>query len=201
MPGPITHLNAAYYYNVRQPEKYPAEIYLGAVSPDSVNVDGLAPKEKRWPAHLRDSDLKVWLNNAREFYENNKSKTDKAFLKGYILHLVTDIVWDAYFNDAIYEKLLSSGVKKENLKEERWNELYGYEQTQVGTAWYNEALECVKSAKAIEIGTLKAREIEILRKTIIYNELNKGKPPEFINGELMNRFLSYVFKIAEQIFN
>ena len=127
MPGPITHLYAAFYYNVRQTEKYPAEIYLGAVSPDSINVDGLAPKEKRWPAHLRDKDLKVWLNNAREFYLNNKGKTDEAFLKGYIIHLVTDIVWDSSFNAELYEKLTADGVLNENLKEERWNELYGYE--------------------------------------------------------------------------
>ena len=110
MPGPITHLYAAFYYNVRQTEKYPAEIYLGAVSPDSINVDGLAPKEKRWPAHLRDKDLKVWLNNAREFYLNNKGKTDEAFLKGYIIHLVTDIVWDSSFNAELYEKLTADGV-------------------------------------------------------------------------------------------
>ena len=201
MPGPITHLYAAFYYNVRQTEKYPAEIYLGAVSPDSINVDGLAPKEKRWPAHLRDKDLKVWLNNAREFYLNNKGKTDEAFLKGYIIHLVTDIVWDSSFNAELYEKLTADGVLNENLKEERWNELYGYEQTQVGSNWYNEVLEGLKTAKAIEIGTLKADEIENLRQTVIFNRLNKGKPPKYVNSNLMCRFFEHVFKVEEKIFN
>lgn len=200
MPGPITHLQAAFYYNVRQIKKYPAEIYLGSVSPDSVNVDGLAPKEKRWPAHLRDADLKVWLENARKFYADNKGKTDEAFLRGYIIHLVTDIVWDAYFNDEIYEKLVSVGISRENLKDERWNELYGYEQLQVGTEWYNEVLECVKSAKTIEIGTLKAEEIEILRETVIFNRLQKGKQPKFVNKELMSLLFAKVFEVAERIF-
>lgn len=200
MPGPITHLQAAYYYNVRQEKKYPAEIYLGSISPDSVNVNGFAPKEKRWPAHLRDADLKVWLKNAREFYVNNKGKTDEAFLRGYIIHLVTDIVWDAYFNDEIYKKLVSVGVNYENLKDERWNELYGYEQLEVGLEWYNEVLECVKSAKAIEIGTLRVEEIEILRETVIFNRLQKGKQPKFINNQLMSSFFAKVFEVSEQIF-
>lgn len=201
MPGPITHLQAAYYYNVRQEKKYPAEIYLGSISPDSVNVDGFAPKEKRWPAHLRDSNLKVWLNNAKEFYNLNTGKTDEAFLRGYILHLITDIVWDMYFNDEIYKKLLSVGVNKENLKDERWNELYGYEQLQVGTDWYDEILECVKSAKTIEIGTLKVEEIEILRENVIFNRLQKGNNPKFIDEKHMLSFFAKVFEVAEQIFN
>lgn len=200
MPGPITHLQAAFYYNVRQEKKYPAEIYLGSISPDSVNVDGLAPKEKRWPAHLRDANLNVWLKNAQDFYNVNKGKTDEAFLRGYIIHLVTDIVWDMYFNNEVYKKLLSVGVNKENLKDERWNELYGYEQLQVGADWYNEVLECVKSAKTIEIGTLKAEEIEILRETVIFNRFQKGKQPKFIKNELMSLLFAKVFEVAEQIF-
>ena len=201
MPGPITHLQAAYYYNVRQEKKYPAEIYLGSISPDSVNVGGFAPKEKRWPAHLRDADLKIWLKNAREFYADNKGKTDEAFLRGYIIHLVTDIAWDMYFNDKIYKSLLSVGVSRENLKDERWNELYGYEQLQVGTDWYNKVLEEFKSAKIIEIGTLNAEEIEILRDTVIFNRLQKGKQPKFIDKGLMSSLFEKVFEVAEQIFN
>lgn len=201
MPGPITHLQAAYYYNVRQSNKYPAEIYLGSISPDSVNVKGFAPKEKRWPAHLRDADLNVWLKNAREFYANNKGKTDEAFLRGYIIHLVTDIAWDMYFNDKIYKSLLSVGVSRENLKDERWNELYGYEQLQVGTDWYNKVLEEFKSAKIIEIGTLNAEEIEILRDTVIFNRLQKGKQPKFVNKGLMSSLFEKVFEVSEQIFN
>lgn len=201
MPGPITHLQAAYYYNVRQLNKYSAEIYLGSISPDSVNVKGFALKEKRWPAHLRDKDLNIWLKNAKEFYANNKGKLDEAFLRGYIIHLITDIAWDAYFNDEIYKKLLSAGVNRENLKDERWNEIYGYEQLQVGAKWYIEVLEYVKSAKTIEIGTLKAEEIEILRETVIFNRLQKGKQPIFINEELMTCLFAKVFELAEQIFD
>ena len=200
MPGPITHLQAAYYYNVKQFEKYSAEIYLGSISPDSVNVGGFAPKEKRWPAHLRDADLKKWLKNASEFYANNKGKTVEAFLRGYIIHLITDIVWDAQFNNIIYKKLLADGVDNENLKDERWNELYGYEQTQMGAKWYIEVLKQIKSAKVIEMGTLKADEIEILRENVIYNRLQKGKPPKFINDELMSCFFLKVYEVAEQIF-
>ncbi len=200
MPGPIIHLRAAYYYNVRQNDKLSGEIYLGAVSPDSVNVGGFASKEKRWPAHLRDGNLRVWLNNAKEFYRANTGKTDEAFLRGYIIHIVTDIVWDARFNAELYERLMSDGVQKENLKAERWNELYGYEQTQVGKPWYNEVISELHSAKAIEIGTLKVNEIEDFQKTIILNRLNKGKSPKYINDELINRFLSEIFHILERLF-
>ena len=71
----------------------------------------------------------------------------------------------------------------------------------MGTDWYNEILECVKSAKTIEIGTLKVEEIEILRENVIFNRLQKGNKSKFINKEFMHLLFAKVFEVAEQIFN
>ena len=116
MPGPITHLQAAYYYNVSHKKRYNSALYLGSISPDCVNINGQAPKEVRWPAHLRCEDLDEWLANARRFYIDNKSTADESFLKGYILHILSDIVWDKDFNLPLYKILLKDNVSKETLQ-------------------------------------------------------------------------------------
>lgn len=71
--------------------------YLGIIAPDSVNYLGFAPKEDRWNAHLRDKALSVWKSNIINFYNENKSNYNESFLKGYITHIMTDIVYDESF--------------------------------------------------------------------------------------------------------
>lgn len=71
--------------------------YLGIIAPDSVNYFGFAPKEDRWNAHLRDKDLSIWKSNIINFYNENKSNYNESFLKGYITHIMTDIVYDESF--------------------------------------------------------------------------------------------------------
>ncbi len=75
--------------------------YLGCTAPDSVNLDGFAPKIDRWTAHLRDADLNVWKNNIISFYKSNKENYDLSFLKGYTTHILTDIIFDEKFYERV----------------------------------------------------------------------------------------------------
>lgn len=200
MPGPITHLQAAYYYNVSHKKRYNSALYLGSISPDCVNINGQAPKEVRWPAHLRCEDLDEWLANARRFYIDNKSTADESFLKGYILHILSDIVWDKDFNLPLYKILLKDNVSKENLKQERWNELYGYEQTQLKEDWFkNEVLPKLLIAKPQQIGVLTEENIGVWQKKVVRLELSQGKPPKFINYKLMKQFFCKVVMLSDEI--
>lgn len=76
-------------------DKY--DFYLGCIAPDSVNYLGFAPKEDRWIAHLRDKDLSIWKRNIINFYNENENNYNELFLKGYITHIMTDIVYDEKF--------------------------------------------------------------------------------------------------------
>ena len=73
------------------------DFYLGLIAPDSVNYLGFAPKEDRWTAHLRDKDLSIWKSNIINYYNENKDNYNESFIKGYITHIMTDIVYDESF--------------------------------------------------------------------------------------------------------
>ena len=95
MPSSNIHLKVAYELNKRL-NINSIDFIVGNISPDAVNLNGFAPRELRWTAHLRDKDLNIWKNNAIEFYENNKKSINNNFLLGYVTHILTDIIHDEY---------------------------------------------------------------------------------------------------------
>ena len=202
MPGPITHLETAYYYNKMCGYPFGGELYLGSISPDSVNVKGHALRQKRWPAHLRDADLDRWQSNATEFYQENKGKVDEAFLRGYIIHILTDIVWDRAFDMPLYNLLHDAGVPNEHLKHERWNEIYGYEQTQLKQVWFKkEVLPLLASANTLTVGTLKFDEVVEWQKNVVNLEVPTGTGPRFIDKTLIEMLCLQVFQLAKTVFD
>lgn len=201
MPGAITHLKTAYYYNKENDFFFGSQLYLGSISPDSVNINGHAPKAIRWPAHLRNADLEVWTQNAALFYRENKGKTEEAFLRGYILHILTDIVWDRSFDMPMYHLLLGLGVPEDELKDERWNEIYGYEFLQRKADWLkNDVLPKLAVAKPYTVGTLELENVKIWRDQVVALELKCGKTPRFMDEAMALELCKSVFELAERIF-
>lgn len=200
MPGPITHLKAAHEFaqNRLLEAELPA-FYLGAISPDSVNINGHADKSVRWPAHLRNSDLDLWLKNAKEFYDVNKNTIDNAYLKGYILHIVTDIVWDKYFEAVLCTVMYKKEIPPKEFKSTRWAELYGFEQTQIKTDWLNNVLQMLSMAEPQKIGTLKIEEIEKFKQKVLSLDLEKGRPPQLLNDDFLASFFEKVVDEAKKI--
>lgn len=192
MPGPITHLKVAYFIlenkiaSVLQPEQF----FLGAISPDSVNIDGHAAKEIRWPAHLRDHELKKWLVNVREFYEKeHRSQSDASFLLGYIIHIITDIVWDMYFEKELWADFGSITLPRQLWKAERWNELYGYERLQSRLPWFEKDVgPLLEKAVPETIGTLREDQVADWRDAVLDLKMPQGHLPRFIDDELIERF-------------
>lgn len=201
MPGSITHLKTAYYYNVRHGSKNDGKLYLGSVVPDCVNIDGHAPKSLRWPAHLRESSLDAWQDNAAAFFNAHKCDTDTDYLKGYILHILTDIVWDRSFDMSLYALLLRSGVPEDRLKESRWEEIYAYERTQFKEKWLIEdCLPKLGSAEAEDIGTLDKAAVERWKQKVCLLENESENPPKFVDEEFMKGLFDSVILLAEEIF-
>ena len=75
--------------------------YLGCVAPDAVNFSGFAYREMRWKSNLRDKNLQVWKRNVLNFYIKNKNKYEESFIKGYVVHIFTDIIYDEKFYDIV----------------------------------------------------------------------------------------------------
>lgn len=200
MPGPITHLKAANIF-LDGSIKEPSAFYLGSISPDSVNINGHAEKAKRWPAHLREKDLDAWLDRVKSFWNENKNtKEDQSFLKGYLLHIITDIVWDMYFERELFTLFTAGNVAPEQRKAMRWCELYGYEKLQLELPWFKcEVLPLLAAAKPETVGTLDANEVVIWQQRIISGELEQGRFPFFLDDSFMNRFLDKVCSITKEI--
>lgn len=202
MPGSITHLMAAYYYNKLHGMTLGPDFYLGSISPDSVNVLGHASKEKRWSTHLRNQDLDIWTDNVKSFYDENKLKVNNDFLKGYVIHILTDIVWDRKYDSLLYRFLLLSGVDKDRLKDERWAEIYGYEQTQINSDWLNtEVLPKLKCANLVSVFNLDDIQVQRWKHKILSKDLPIGREISYLNDEIMLDFYKNISLEAEKIFN
>ncbi len=89
------------------------DYYLGILAPDTPNLEGFAPKEERWTAHLRKKDYTKWRNNLKEFYLREKDNYNKDFLLGYYIHILTDIVVDDFIYLDLREEILRDGYKLE----------------------------------------------------------------------------------------
>lgn len=201
MPGPITHLKVAYeFLNGRNDGLYSApQLLLGSVSPDSVNIYGHAPKSERWPAHLRNADLDIWLNNAASFYNDNLDFPDRSFLCGYIIHIVTDIVWDRCFDKKLFLLMAENGVLKERFKEERWQEIYGFENRQRSMPWVSEVLAKLSVSTPQPLGTVQPEKLAIWRDMIVSGIGEKGHKPMYLNGEFMDEFVRECLFYSENI--
>ncbi len=193
MPGAVTHLKAAHVFLeiTGIPLNQPL-FFLGSVSPDSVNINGHAPKSVRWPAHLRDADLAVWECNAKKFYEENSGKVNESYLLGYIMHIITDIVWDREYDGPLFAVMYKNGVPKDELKKSRWREIDGYELRQKNTDWLKNALENLKQAEVVNIGTLLCEDISVWRGKILEKKYDNDIVSRYINDDLMDSFFESV---------
>ena len=104
MPNFIIHEKVGYdigkKYNL-----YSYNYYLGLVAPDSNKIRIYLSDVSRWYSHVRVKDYNLWRRILKGFYEDNIGKYNHDFLIGYIVHILTDIVFDEYFYTDIIERM------------------------------------------------------------------------------------------------
>ena len=104
MPTIMIHEEVGYYLS-KELNISSYDFYLGLLAPDSPNLEGFAPKEERWQAHQRRKDYKEWRQALKEFYQKEKTNYPKDFLLGYIIHVLTDIIYDEFFYLKVREEI------------------------------------------------------------------------------------------------
>ena len=114
MPTVLIHEEVAYNIAKKYKQLDNKDFYLGALAPDTVNLNGFASKEERWNSHLRNENLDTWLENVKKFYNENKDKYNKYFLLGYVLHIITDIVHDKYFYQDIRTAMTNNNINEDD---------------------------------------------------------------------------------------
>lgn len=112
MPNTVVHEEVGYYLS-KKLDVSSYEFYLGLMAPDAVNVEHFANKQERWTSHVRDKDLNIWKENLKKFYKEEKNKINNDFLLGYTIHILTDIVYDEYFEEKIHKEILKNNQEKD----------------------------------------------------------------------------------------
>ncbi len=156
MPSAPIHLKVASGIAQRLGVSDVPQFLLGSVAPDSVNLNGFAPKELRYEAHFRDTDLAVWKENVKTLCgELLKNGCNTNFVKGIAVHLLTDIFWDELIQPQIFA-VLSVSLKangtltEDTLRQAKWQELYRYNNLVKNEAWYGDALKALSSAQTCD---------------------------------------------------
>jgi hypothetical protein len=112
MPNIMIHEEVAYFLKDKiNLSSY--DFYLGVLVPDSPNLYGFAEKEVRWTAHIRRKDLNDWRIALKDFYNASLSNYPKDFLIGYVVHVLTDIIYDDLLYLNVRDKIMNDNISKE----------------------------------------------------------------------------------------
>ena len=192
MPSAIVHLKVAFDLKDKLDVKNIGQFYAGAVSPDAVNIDGFAEQEVRYPAHLRSLDYEEWKQTTRDFCKQNKDKWEKKedFLKGFLLHIFTDIYWDELAQPELFEGLEKRGAKPEELRDLKWKELYRFNSFLQGDWLYDEVLPKIKTAELYPIGTVTLDLLKRYTEHLVVDYMSErsiDEPPQVCNMEMVEK--------------
>ena len=174
------------------------DFYLGAMAPDSVNLEFFAPKEDRWTAHLRKKDLTDWRINLKKYYDRSKKNYSKEFLLGYITHILTDIIYDDLYYDDIKTLQLQNNVLEEFAHQEQGKDMENYSSISKYKEKIKEKLKNID--KFYEILIITPKTMELFRD----KELNKNYEviePTYFNEELLERITNSVIEELQDYIN
>ena len=169
MPNTVVHEEVGYYLS-KKLDTSSYEFYLGLMAPDAVNVEHFANKQERWTSHVRDKDLNIWKENLKKFYKEEKNKTNNDFLLGYTIHILTDIVYDEYFEEKIHKEILKNNQEKDYWYI-KWSDMDKYsfkEQSTINTI-------LLKNNNYIEIKNITKEKLLKWKEKYLKNQSNLNK--------------------------
>lgn len=196
MPSSVVHLYVADMLADSFDVKDRSQFFLGAISPDTVNLGGFADERTRYAAHIRSKNVSRWLADIKKFIfeKSDEYKKEADFFKGFVVHLLTDIAWDLCVQPELFEALEESGVSSDGLRKEKWNELYRFNgQLFKLERWKNIKAEISRSV-AVSITTVSAELLSDFKAELLGENYSKviNEPPRFLD-------FSHIAKTAEKV--
>lgn len=188
MPSTIIHEKVGYLLG-RKLSIDSYDFYLGLLAPDSPNLNGFAPKEERWPAHVRRKDLNEWREALLKFYLESKNNYSKDFLLGYYIHILTDIVFDDFFYKKIRKGINMQGYSKEDAHQIMSNDMEEYYFTE-----FDEIKELLKNNQTSYSINNISKELLTSWKDKIINAPTKLNKREFVTEEVVENLAHIVYK-------
>lgn len=198
MPTNLIHLKVGYEYAKKHKEYDNKQFYLGLITPDTVNLHGFAEKEKRWGAHVRAKDLEDWKNNILNFYKENCNKYDKNYIFGYLVHILTDILFDEKNPNELFPKI-EQKVGKEKSREEYSFQMNVYERSQIKCDWWEYVKNMLHESKAESINNMDEKDIESWKELVLDRYENETEAdfelitPEYIDS-IVQELENYIKK-------
>lgn len=203
MPSSVVHLYAAYKLKDYFKAENLPQFFLGAISPDAVNVKGFAEEKIRYAAHIRSKNPSEWLLNIKEFISENSDKyaNEADFFNGFILHLLTDIAWDEAVQPKLFSVLLRIGVSEEELRREKWQELYRFNGYLMKNNLWNFIKEELSKAKAVAVSTVSEQLLEEFLENLLSENYSKAsdEPPLVLRDSDIDDTVAKVIELYEKI--
>lgn len=193
MPTILFHLKVANEY-VKKNNKYDtSNFYFGNIAPDAVNAYGFASKEKRWGAHIRDKYLNKWKQNVIEFYRKNIGTVEEDFLRGYCIHILTDILMDEKYVSIFRNQIIEKGIEEEKVYDYYEKAIYKYENSMLNENWLKEQVKKIKSANIIEFNNIsKQMQIDNIRYNIDKYSKREYEEADFIEDDVVEDIIEEI---------
>lgn len=188
MPSAIIHEKVGYLLG-KELNANSYDYYLGLLAPDSPNLNGFAPKEERWPAHVRRKDLNEWREALLKFYLESKNNYPKDFLLGYYIHILTDIVFDDFFYKKIRKEINMQGYSKEDAHQIMSNDMEEYYFNE-----FDEIKELLKNNQTSYSINNISKELLTSWKDKIINASIKSNKREFVTEEVVENLAHIVYE-------
>lgn len=198
MPNIMIHEKVAYNIAKKIKELDNKEFYLGALSPDVVNVNGFASKKERWTSHIRDKDLNKWRLNIINFYKKEQNNYNKCFLTGYLIHILTDIVFDDYFYLDVTSKMKSDN----NLNDPHPYFLKcmdEYAKENIELNFFLEIKEKLKNPTYYDILNITKEELKSWTEKKLNEQITTKIENKYIDDELITELTSKVIDEYEKV--
>ena len=195
MPTILFHLKVANEY-VKRNNKYDTNnFYLGIIAPDAVNAHGFASKEKRWGAHVRDKDLNKWKENVIEFYKKNIGIVQEDFLRGYCIHILTDILMDEKYANTFKNQILAKGIEEDKVYDYYEKAIYKYENSKLNESWIADVVKKIKSANIVEFNNIpKQLSIDNIKYNIDKYSQRRYEEADFIKDDIIEEIVEEIQK-------
>ena len=202
MPLPMVHLAIAKnLYNAGFKVNSPPQFFLGAISPDAIHMRPNTDHADKRKTHLSsninwiDMDEAEYQKHIADFVDENSNKANLDFLRGYGIHILTDMYWSKQVCDRFAEDYRNDPSP---IQEERW--AY-YNDTDImdfmlfqECGWRNEVWDKLSAAKGADfLDLLSAQEIDAWNERTLHwydsGESQHKNPVRYITKPVILSFI------------
>ena len=202
MPSVCVHLMTACLLKDRLDIINESDFYLGSIAPDAVNLNGFAEERVRYAAHLRSRDYNVWKQNIENYY-NSISDRRSDFLKGFFLHLYTDIAWDEIIQPGLFDHLVASGYSDSELNGQKWKELSRFDLQLRSDVRFKQIMKKLPKAQCRAVSSVSKAQLDNFRTlTVNANESDKqGEAPHYLGFKAVADTAELAYKYIKDLYD